>query len=154
MTGPITFDEEYFRSRSRVNEYGCWIWLKYINPYGYGMMTDSQGSTTSASRRCYKVFRGSFDENLHVLHTCDTPACINPDHLFLGTQQINMTDKVQKGRQAIGESNARAVLTEHGVIRIKLLLSQGISQTQIAEEYNVSTVCIWQINEGNTWRDI
>ncbi len=76
---------------------GCWEWIATKNIHGYGIMyfeTRIQG----AHRCSYFIHRGSIPENLHVLHHCDNPGCVNPAHLFLGTHLDNMRDKARKGR--------------------------------------------------------
>lgn len=78
---------------------GCWLWLASENPRGYGQVWDiDEGRAIVAHRASYKVFVGPIPEGARVLHKCDTPLCINPDHLFLGTQQDNLLDMATKGR--------------------------------------------------------
>jgi len=76
----------------------CWIWIGGVNRYGYGKVMKGN-MTTVASRLSYTVFKGDIKEGMFVCHTCDTPSCINPDHLWLGTHQDNMDDMVRKNRQ-------------------------------------------------------
>jgi hypothetical protein len=85
-----------------VPECGCWIWLGAANRYG--MVRGDR-----AHRVSWKTFRGPIPHGLHVLHKCDTPLCVNPDHLFLGTHLDNMKDKEEKGRgnQPSGERSGR-----------------------------------------------
>jgi hypothetical protein len=78
---------------------GCWIWLGAIHSSGYGLVQRNKRNI-QAHRESWRVFRGSFDESLKVLHKCDNRTCINPNHLFLGTQQDNIADMIAKGRFA------------------------------------------------------
>jgi len=80
-----------------VTECGCWIWMGAIWSRGYGQW--SRGAADrKAHRQSYREYRGEIPAGLHVLHHCDIPLCVNPDHLFLGTHTDNMRDKIAKGR--------------------------------------------------------
>lgn len=76
---------------------GCWLFLGQLYRNGYGKINVAK-KTTSAHRVSYETFKGEIGE-LWVLHKCDTPCCINPDHLFLGTRQDNVDDMMRKGRK-------------------------------------------------------
>ncbi len=76
---------------------GCWIWLLDTLPYGYGKIK-VEGKTKRAHRVSWEEFNGQIPEGMCVLHNCDVPACVNPEHLFLGTQADNMRDMKQKSR--------------------------------------------------------
>lgn len=80
-----------------VTESGCWIWDGYLDSCGYGR-TGFANEQQSAHRVSWKVFRGPIPKGLCVLHRCDVPSCVNPDHLFLGTQIDNIDDMTRKGR--------------------------------------------------------
>lgn len=74
----------------------CWEWTAAINKYGYGVFRLKGESL--AHRISYQIFHGCLKEGIQVLHKCDNPKCVNPDHLFTGTHQDNMDDKSKKGR--------------------------------------------------------
>ena len=79
----------------------CWLWSAAVNPKGYGCLglgTRGMG-VVLAHRASWMLYKGAIPEGLSVLHSCDNPRCVNPDHLFLGTQQDNMKDRDAKGRQ-------------------------------------------------------
>ena len=91
----------------RIPFSGCWIWTAGIfEKRGYGAFAHPE---QLAHRVAWTFYRGTIPEGAHVLHSCDTPACVNPDHLFLGDQVANMSDKVRKGRQAKGPEHARLI---------------------------------------------
>jgi hypothetical protein len=86
-----------FNQKYTEKESGCWIWTGSISPTGYGRITNN-GNQHQAHRISYKIFNGEFDQSLFVCHKCDVRNCVNPNHLFLGTNQDNMIDMVKKGR--------------------------------------------------------
>lgn len=91
-------------ARVVVNSSGCWLWTGYCIPQGYGRLSVNN-KPTLAHRAMYKLHKGDIPSDLQVLHKCDVRNCLNPDHLFLGTVQDNMADKVAKGRQVRGEAH-------------------------------------------------
>ena len=89
------------------------------------------------------------ENGLLVCHKCDNPGCINPNHLFLGTNQDNETDKVNKNRQAMGSKNGNSNLIEDEVDQImKLIIDKKYTNKKISEKFNVSASCICRIKKG------
>lgn len=83
---------------------GCWLWTGTTNNQGYGKMTISKKGTKTyprAHRVSYELFNGPIKSGLIVCHKCDTPSCVNPDHLFIGSVKDNVQDSIKKGRSAI-----------------------------------------------------
>lgn len=89
--------KERFLERVSKTE-SCWIWVGGRASNGYGM-TRFLGKQMGAHRASWLAFRGAIPPKISVLHRCDNPPCVNPEHLFLGTQKENMRDKIQKGRE-------------------------------------------------------
>lgn len=90
----------------------------------------------------YEMVYGPTPPGVCVLHKCDTPACVNPNHLRLGTHADNMADKVRRGRQARGERHTRAKLTRNDVDAIRWAVSMGVSHRRLAEAYRLSSGAI------------
>lgn len=129
----------------------CWIWQGSRMSGGYGNLTFHSESMT-AHRASWIVHKGPIPVNLNVLHKCDNRPCINPDHLFIGTQAENLQDMVNKGRDALRN---KAILTSEQVLVIKQLLIAGKhSQYEIGDMFGVSRSTILNIHLGHNWRHI
>jgi hypothetical protein len=103
----------------------------------------------------WKLFRSEIAPGLCVCHKCDVPACVNPDHLFLGTPADNAQDRREKGRSPRGEKHALAKLTAEQVSRIKAMLAEDrLYLTEIAQEFGVSQTTVRAIKAGRTWRHV
>ena len=103
--------------------YGCWLWTASTTPSGYGQFWYKE-TICRANRISWEIHKGMIPDGLHVHHNCpggDNPVCVNPDHLWLGTDQDNNTDKVNKGRQMKGANHHNAKLTEEDVEIIRHL---------------------------------
>lgn len=139
-------------SKTTVLDNGCWMFTGGCGSRGYGNIWDN-GKTRSAHIVAYEIHKGPVTDGLSVLHTCDNRWCVNPDHLFLGTQQDNINDMIHKGRDGFsGERNGRALLNKDSVLLIKHLLDTGEhSQQTIANAYKVSRSTIAAIKSGRNW---
>src|SRR3990167_10376201 len=91
-------EKSMIRFWNKVNKTNsCWLWIASKFHDGYGQFRH-EGSMKLAHRISYELHYGPIPDELCVCHICDVPSCVNPEHLFLGTQQENMEDKVKKGR--------------------------------------------------------
>lgn len=136
-----------------VTETGCQIWLASTTSKGYGQLEISRKKEYT-HRLAYEVHVGPIPEGLLVCHHCDTPACINPLHLFLGTHQDNASDKVRKGRDRAlrGSENRNAKLSGNDVDSImNFLLYSSKTQAEVAEMFGVAGSQISHINTGACW---
>lgn len=135
----------------------CWEWQGANNGVGYGKFhVGGEGNPQRyAHRISWELANGSIPKGLWVLHKCDNPKCVNPKHLFLGTQTENMQDAARKLRirgGARGEAQGSSRLKEGEVLTIKQLLSDGkVRQTVIAKMFNVTPTAILFIKKGKTW---
>lgn len=77
----------------------CWLWIGSIKPNGYGNFMVCRDKPINAHRMCWRICYGPIPDNMNVLHKCDNPRCVNPHHLFLGTQVDNLNDAKNKGRR-------------------------------------------------------
>lgn len=130
----------------------CWIWNFRKNEDGYGELF-VDGKKQKAHRISYQLFKGDIPKGLFVLHKCDNPSCINPDHLFLGTNADNMNDMKLKGRASrlVGSLNGRAKLTDKSVQDIR---QDNRRIIDIANDYSVSFSLISKIKRQEIWRHI
>lgn len=136
--------------KTSVLKNGCWMYTGGWNAKNYGVFW-VDGKSRTAHRVAYELYVGSIPDDLSVLHTCDNPWCINPKHLFVGTQQDNIDDMISKGRDGfIRTKNGRALLSEDDIIEIKKLLGQ-FSQQHIANQFGVSRSTISAISTGRNW---
>jgi hypothetical protein len=104
-----------------------------------------------AHRVSYEIEFGSIPDGLFVCHHCDNPECVNPSHLFIGTQLDNRRDAVKKGRTARGSKSASAKLNEADVRFIRFWVSLGYLQREIAKCFNVGQTTISAIVTGQNW---
>lgn len=162
----------YHRFWSKVSKtQSCWVWTASKNADGYGSFAISR-VTHRAHRVAWILTNGEIPDGLQVLHRCDNPSCVNPDHLFLGTVRDNSRDMITKGRQwyqkdpvrarrarirnlprYCGEANPAAKLTREAAEEIRRLHGQG-GQTKagLARQFGVSESCVRFILKGETWK--
>ena len=132
----------------------CWLWTGCATSDGYGSMR-VKSSTQLAHRVAWALVKGEIRGGLEVLHRCDVPACQNPDHLFLGTQEENNHDRQAKGRTAFGEASGLAKLTEMQVLGIRANYATGsYSHRELAKMYGVGKSIIGEIIRRRIWTHI
>lgn len=132
---------------------GCFLWLGAKAGDGYGTIT-YKGMQHYTHRLMYEAVKGPVG-NSFVLHTCDNPACCNPDHLFLGSQQDNMTDKRLKGRarKDVGENSPISKLTDELVTKIYLQKGK-ISGKKLAKQLGLGNTIVYYIWEKRRWTHV
>jgi hypothetical protein len=139
-----SFDKKYKKDKN-----GCWIWQASLNFGGYGKF----GNNT-AHRYSWERFKGKIPEEMCVLHKCDVRNCVNPDHLWLGTNQDNTADKIAKGRQIFGEKSGTSKLTEKDVLKIRKMRISGKTIKEISEYFCMTSNNISQICLNKRWKHV
>ena len=133
---------------------GCWIWTGYTDSkMGYGMIWDAP-TMKLAHRVSYEIHNGAIPNGLHVLHRCDVPCCVNPSHLFVGTNAENVIDKVSKGRAESmpGEKHPSHLLTDKQVLEKRP--EESLSQRKLAMLYGVDRSTIGYIKKKVLWKHL
>ena len=126
----------------------CWIWTRSDNGHGYGVMEFKDGDRM-AHRMAWEILVGPIPEGLDVLHHCDTPACVRPEHLFLGTDKDNVADCIAKGRRAPPPTQKLAQ-EDVDAIRVEYVGRYG-QRIELAVRFGVSPETIGSIVAGRTW---
>lgn len=139
---------------SHVN--GCWIWNGCRNKEGYGRFHFKM-KRQGAHRISFLFKNGHIPSQMLVCHSCDNPSCVNPNHLWLGTDQQNMNDRGLKGRNkvGIGERQHLAKLNAALVMEIRdKFIPKKMGAKKLSQFYNVSHHAIWCILKRKTWKHI
>lgn len=123
---------------------GCWLWNASTVHGGYGQF-GYKGTMRRAHRVAYMLYVGEIPEGLQVLHKCDVPWCVNPDHFFIGTNTDNMRDKTSKGRGYTPK------LTSEQALQIYHRVHAGERQQALAVEYRISRSMVSHIKKGINW---
>lgn len=153
--------DDWFRQKYREMPNGCWEWVAARDPNGYGRF--GNGGRTSAilaHRYSYLMHYGEFDRRRHVLHSCDNPPCVNPEHLSLGDAYDNAHDAIAKGRHVPpphprGTAHPRARLTDEQVIEMREIYARGgVSQRQLSLMFLLSQPCVGRVLRGETYMDV
>ena len=131
----------------------CWLWTGCKTSFGYGSCYNGsfnpllkRKARIGAHRVSYEIHYGKIPAGMCVLHKCDVPACVNPNHLFLGTKLDNMIDKENKNR-----GNHKTKLTPDVVLKIRLSNS---TQREIAKQYDISQSAVSMIKNGLRWSNV
>lgn len=123
---------------------GCWEWIKgYSGMYGKVRI---KYKTMLAHRASYIAFKGQIPEKMLVCHKCDNPKCVNPEHLFLGTQKDNINDAIKKGRVNYkGINNRFCKLSENQIEEIIKLKEEGFTYQRLSKIFNCTITHIWNV---------
>jgi hypothetical protein len=161
--------EDRFRTKVQVGP-DCWLWTAGRDRDGYGQFW-LRGRVESAHRAAWEFRFGSIPEGKMVLHRCDTPACVRPEHLFLGDAKANHEDMVMKGRRADGQVRASEIRVDKrnalGVTLTKAKLGPeqveeiraryaagGVTQAALGRDYGVNWRTIHVIVRNRNWKHI
>jgi hypothetical protein len=143
------------------NDDGCWNWTGgVVGKFGHGQFRFGDRSMV-ASRMSWILFRGEIPSDdsaygtKHVCHKCDNPKCVNPEHLFLGDNQVNVDDKISKGRHRYGVSLGRA----HGnakldEAKVRYIRTSELPTSHIARELGIAQATAWAIKNRKAWKHV
>lgn len=141
-----------FWSRVQKTE-SCWIWTGGKRRKGYGVL-HWNGKGQSAHRIAYELAHGPVPQGMHVLHSCDTPACVRPDHLRAGTNKENHEERSRKGRSAKGEGCGRATIGFDDVRAIRAARIAGVGLAALGSVYGLTPGHIRDIASGRRWGQV
>ena len=148
---PKETSQQYMRNRTRILENGCWEWQqsKYL---GYGRLI-REGKTWPAHAYSYTVFVGPIPKGLQINHKCHNRSCVNPEHLYAGTQKDNVRDMNEAGRrnQVRGSKGGNSKITED--IAKQIYCQDGIARL-IANKFGVSISLVYAIKKKYIWKHI
>lgn len=139
-----TLEEKFNRHWMAEPNSGCWLWHSACDKDGYGLLRHN-GKNRRAHRVSYEIHVGPIAHGKFVCHKCDLPSCVNPEHLFLGTNSDNQKDASKKGR------HAHQRLSVANVLDIKESIARGATQASMCKKYGVSDGHVSQIISGAKW---
>ncbi len=135
---------------------GCWIWIGRFDNNGYGRLSHREKYQV-AHRYSFALFNGDFDVKEWVLHKCDNPFCVNPDHLYLGDAKQNMIDRDTRGRQKTqrGSAHKLAKISEADAIQIRALHNSKTYPTRkLARDFGISQCTVMKILKRVAWNHV
>lgn len=147
----------FWNKVQKRSEKECWEWTAKKFPDGYGKFWFNEKSMR-AHRISWMIHFGEIPNGLLVCHSCDNPACVNPNHLWLGTNQENLIDAVKKGRckggfvGKFGENHPNTTLNQQQVDEIRILYQdKHLPQSRLSKMFFVSQGTISHIINRKTW---
>lgn len=128
----------------------CWLWTASRTEKGYGRIgvPGSRYGYILAHRISWLLHVGFIPKGMMILHRCDNPPCVNPDHLFLGTQKDNMSDCREKGR------HGNTILTDAQALTIRERFAAGETYAALAKEFGVSKSAIAVVVTARWWKHV
>lgn len=160
MDRPTTKEIARFFDKVRITKH-CWLWIASLDRCGYGRFS-FRGGKLSSSHFSYELFVGSIELGKHILHRkeCSSRACVNPNHLYLGTNADNVRDRTLWGNQQRGETHPSVKLSKKDVLEIRRI-HKGEKRwmrpgryKNTANLFGVSVVTISRIVSGKAWKHL
>lgn len=158
-SGVVGFISRFWSKVDKKAPNECWVWKGSFKENGYpqlgvGSITNGTRTMRMAHRLSWLIHFGEVPPKQFVLHHCDNPKCVNPNHLYLGNNADNMRDAANRNRICNGTRHSFAKLNPAKVRRIRKLFSKGKNCHQIAKSLGVASATIQQVIEGQTWRRV
>lgn len=157
---PELTEKQLLRFEERILKKGsneCWLWLGRVTQDGYGEF-DVGDNRYLTHRLMYFIEKKIDPADSLVCHSCDTPACCNVSHMFLGTEQDNIQDSVLKKRHSsvilLGENRPNSKLSEAQVLHIRALREEGLTYQAIADVFKINFTTVAQITKRKTWKHV
>lgn len=152
----LTEEQRFMKRVEKKGPKDCWNWTgAQIKKDWHGEWRSKAGKIELAHRAAFRMFKCEIPEGMFVLHKCDNPICVNPQHLFLGTQSDNLKDMWSKGRgkptPLFGEEHGMSLLTKDAVLDIRSSTESGVA---LARKYGVSPRTICDVRKRRTWKHI
>jgi hypothetical protein len=131
---------------------GCWLWEGGVNEHGYGIIGVTAYKTDKAHRVSWRLHKGEIPAGANVLHRCDLPGCVNPEHLFLGSLKDNAIDCAQKGRNFVPDNKGtKAVWAKLDWEKVSDIRTRRMTQHNFARLYNVSRSAVRNVQLNKSW---
>lgn len=149
-------EQRFWAKVDRRSDDECWEWAaKSKNQFGYGVFHPRKPETVGAHRFSLALKLGRpIAPGMFACHTCDNPPCVNPRHLYEGTNQDNVDDAVSRNRQKRGDMDPNAKLTDEDVLSIRVMVANGEKSRTAAAIYGVRESLISGIVRGNRWKHV
>lgn len=159
QTSNLSVEDRFWEKVDVRSKDECWNWLGIITPKGYGHFRVTSKGMTRSHRFSYEIAFGKIPDGFLVLHKCDNRKCVNPSHLFLGTNDDNMKDMARKGRGRtlirLGEDSPVHKLTLKDVMEIRELYSTGqYTYLQLSDRFNITYQHVGSVVTRKTWKHV
>jgi hypothetical protein len=171
-------EERFWEKVTIVGLDECWLWVGGVfrNGMHYGQF-QYEGRPHNAHRIAWVLTNGEIPTGVRVLHSCDNPPCVNPRHLFLGSDADNMKDMATKGRGRLqrpfnravgdrhgmhlhpervrrGEAHPRSILTDEVVLEVRRLHREGTKQSDLSRQFGIEKTVLSKVVNRRTWRHL
>lgn len=153
------FIEKHSHKIIQLSDCGCMIWMGAIDGGGYGISYSGKKSPAGhnipegAHRLAYRAEIGTIKARAHILHWCDVPQCVNPDHLFIGNQASNMADMAAKKRSCIGSRHGRSTMSEATAIKLRAeYIFRKVTYRDLAEKYCLNPSAVAAVVRGASFK--
>lgn len=150
MSGKVTrsLNDRFWEKVEKTTS--CWNWIANKNRKGYGRIW-VDGRNEFAQRVAFTMLYGQFNKKMRILHCCDNPSCVNPKHLYIGTDADNGRDKAIRGRAAMGEKNGNSKLKPKDIIAIR---RSADSYANLARTFGIDRTQVWNIKTKRQWKHL